>query len=119
MKNQTTEIKLSQLVNDLENGLTWLKKDDNGLGSIQEKYGAEDHEILTIQKHPKLRDLEPAVFKFKIVDDLKDDEPTNQVETNPIPQPKGEHEVKEIKQERSEQTPGHDLPSSEESFDNL
>jgi len=56
----------------LDNGYTWLKKDDLGFGSIQEKYQASDVQIITIKKHPLLRDLETTARIFVIIDDTKD-----------------------------------------------
>lgn len=56
----------------LNNGYTWLKKDDLGYGSIQEKFQASDIQIATIRKHPLLKDLETTARVFVIVDDTKD-----------------------------------------------
>lgn len=57
---------------DLNDGLTWLKKDDLGYGSIQEKYNAKDQQINLIRKHPALKDLETTVTVFVVIDDSKD-----------------------------------------------
>jgi len=56
----------------LENGYTWLKQDDLGFGSIQEKYQATDVQIATIRKHPLLKDLDTVARIFVIVDDTKE-----------------------------------------------
>jgi hypothetical protein len=56
----------------LDNGYTWLKKDDLGFGSVQEKYQAADVQIAAIRKHPLLKDLETTARIFVIVDDTKD-----------------------------------------------
>ena len=56
----------------LDNGYTWLKKDDLGFGSIQEKYQASDVQISTIRKHPLLKNLETTARIFVIIDDTKD-----------------------------------------------
>lgn len=77
MKKRTVDLTISQLINDLNNGMTWLKKEDEGYGSIQEKYGAKDLEILTIKKHPKLAGLEPSITEFRIIDDLKEESSSN------------------------------------------
>jgi hypothetical protein len=66
------EIYVSQVLEDLNNGLTWLKKDDLGYGSIQEKYNAKDQQIAIIRKHPKLRDAETSIIIFSIIDDTDD-----------------------------------------------
>ena len=66
------ELYVSQILEDLNNGLTWLKKDDLGYGSIQEKYNAKDVQIMTIRKHPALKDAETSVTVFTIIDDTKE-----------------------------------------------
>lgn len=77
MKKEQVQITLSQLIEDLGNGMTWLEKDNEGYGSIQKKYGAKDVEIMTIQKHPKLKGIEPTIREFVIIDDLKDESKSN------------------------------------------
>lgn len=71
MKAETVDITVSQLQEDLANCLTWLKKDDMGYGSIQEKYSANDIQVMTIMKHPKLVGLTPTTKIFRIVDDTE------------------------------------------------
>lgn len=65
------EIYVSQVLEDLNTGLTWLKKDDLGYGSIQEKYNAKDQQIAIIRKHPKLKDAETSIVIFSIIDDTE------------------------------------------------
>jgi hypothetical protein len=65
------EIYVSQILEDLDNGLTWLKKDDLGYGSIQDKYNAKEQQIGMIRKHPALRDAETTVTVFTVIDDTK------------------------------------------------
>lgn len=67
------EIYVSQILEDLDNGLTWLKRDDLGYGSIQEKYNAKDQQIAMIRKHPVLKDAETTVTVFTVIDDTKED----------------------------------------------
>jgi hypothetical protein len=85
MSQQTNEIELylSKLLEDLATGHTWLKKDDKGYGSIQEKYGATDIEIKIIRKNPLLEGKEPTFRVFKIVNDLSgfNDDPSK---TKPV-----------------------------------
>lgn len=64
------ELLTSQIVEDLNNGLSWLKSEDLGFGSIQEKYGAKELQVQMIRKHPRLKDLEPSITVFKVIDDL-------------------------------------------------
>ena len=66
------EIYVSQILEDLDNGLTWLKKDDLGYGSIQDKYNAKEQQIAMIRKHPALKDAETTVTVFTVIDDTKD-----------------------------------------------
>lgn len=66
------DIYKSKIEADLNDGLTWYKKDDLGYGSIQEKYGYKDVQIATIRKHPILKDLETTITVFNIIDDTKD-----------------------------------------------
>lgn len=63
------DLYVSQILEDLDNGLTWLKRDDVGYGSIQEKYNAKDQQITMIRKHPKLKDAETNITVFNIIDD--------------------------------------------------
>lgn len=63
------DLYVSQILEDLDNGFTWLKRDDLGYGSIQEKYGAKDQQIAMIRKHPKLKDAETSVTIFNLIDD--------------------------------------------------
>lgn len=67
------DLHVSQILEDLSNGLTWLKRDDLGYGSIQDKYNAKDQQIAVIRKHPKLKDAETTVTIFNIIDDTVND----------------------------------------------
>lgn len=70
MATQKIDLKLSALLEDLDNGLTWFKKEDVGYGSIQEKYDATDFHINIIMKHPKLKNVQPNIKIFNIIDDV-------------------------------------------------
>lgn len=63
------DLTVSQLLNDLNEGYTWLKKDDLGYGSIETKYNANPLQIATIRKHPALKDAETTLTVFNIIDD--------------------------------------------------
>lgn len=67
------DITVSQIVNDLNTGLTWYKKDDLGYGSIEVKYGATAAQIMAIRKHPALKDAETTITIFNIIDDTKNE----------------------------------------------
>ena len=66
------DLTVSQLINDLNSGYTWLKKDDLGYGSIEVKYNANPNQIAAIRKHPALKDAETSITIFNIIDDTKD-----------------------------------------------
>jgi hypothetical protein len=67
------DLTVSQLVNDLNEGYTWLKKDDLSYGSIEAKYGANPQQIAAIRKHPALKDAETSITIFNIIDDTKNE----------------------------------------------
>lgn len=77
MAVEKVQLGVSAIKELLDNGYTWLKKDDLGFGSIQEKYLASDVQIQTIRKHPALKDLETTARVFVIIDDTKDNGTTN------------------------------------------
>ena len=87
------DLTVSQLVNDLNEGLTWFKKDDLGYGSIETKYNANPNQIAAIRKHPALKDAETSITIFNIIDDTKNDnttstkEPISKRADNPVEQP--------------------------------
>jgi hypothetical protein len=54
------------LIDDLHNGLTWLKKDDLGYGSIEEKYNANPYQIKVIRKLPTLQNVKTKVTIFNV-----------------------------------------------------
>lgn len=76
------DLYVSQILEDLDNGLTWLKRDDIGYGSIQEKYNAKDQQIAMIRKHPALKDAETNITVFNIIDDTKDEGSTTTLPAN-------------------------------------
>ena len=67
------DLTVTQLVNDLNEGFTWLKKDDLGYGSIETKYNANPNQIAAIRKHPALKDAETTITIFNIIDDTKNE----------------------------------------------
>jgi len=72
------DLTVSQLVNDLNEGYTWFKKDDLGYGSIETKYNANPNQIAAIRKHPALKDAETSITIFNIIDDTQISTPTKQ-----------------------------------------
>jgi hypothetical protein len=87
------DLTVSQLVNDLNEGYTWFKKDDLGYGSIETKYGATAPQIMAIRKHPSLKDADTSLTIFNIIDDTKNDNTISTRESiskrtnNPVEQP--------------------------------
>jgi hypothetical protein len=81
MAFKPVDLTVSQLLEDLSNGLTWLKAEDQGFGSIEEKYNAKEFQIKVIMKHPKLVGKEPEGVIFRIIDDTKDKDNANNTES--------------------------------------
>lgn len=63
------DLYVSQIKDLLDQGYTWLEKDNLGYGSIETKYGANAVQIAAIRKHPKLKDLETNITIFNVIDD--------------------------------------------------
>ena len=63
------DLYVSQIKQLLDEGYTWLEKDNLGYGSIETKYNANAVQIAAIRKHPKLKDLETNITIFNIIDD--------------------------------------------------
>lgn len=76
------DLTVSQLINDLDKGYTWLKKDDLGYGSIEIKYSANPNQIAAIRKHPALKNAETTLTIFNIIDDTKNETINNTKESS-------------------------------------
>lgn len=68
------EVILSQIIEDLNMGLTKWKKDDIGFGSLEKKYNLLPQEAIDLFSHPKVRNVETKIPSFIIVDDIPDEE---------------------------------------------
>ena len=86
------DLYVSQIKQLLDEGYTWLEKDNLGYGSIETKFGANAVQITAIRKHPKLKDLETNITIFNVIDDS--DETTDKTKrstptrtTTPVEQP--------------------------------
>ena len=79
MNVEKKQVFVTKIEEDLANGMSWLKRDDAGYGSIQEKYNATDVHIATIRKHPLLKNLEPSLVIFEVIDDTNERDTTNPV----------------------------------------
>ncbi len=94
------DLTISQLINDLNEGFTWLKKDDLGYGSIEVKYGANEKQIAAIRKHPKLKDAETNITVFNIIDDTKNEQETRHLSKSRESDTILEREVVEVDAQR-------------------
>jgi len=74
MAIEKVQITVSTIKELLDNGYTWLKKDDLGYGSIQEKFQAGETHIAAIRKHPLLKDLDTTAKLFVIIDDTQNNQ---------------------------------------------
>jgi hypothetical protein len=70
------DLTVCQLINDLNEGFTWFKKDDLGYGSIETKYGANPQQVAAIRKHPALKDAETTITIFNIINDTENESAT-------------------------------------------
>ena len=73
MKVTEVNLKLTTLLDLLNEGHTWFKSEDVGYGSIQEKYNATELQINKIKSHPKLKNVEPNIVVFNIEDDTAEE----------------------------------------------
>lgn len=78
MNLEKVQLTVSSIIDLLNNGYTWFKKDDLGYGSIQEKFQATDVQVHTIRKHPALKDADTTAKIFIIIDDTKNNETASQ-----------------------------------------
>ena len=82
------DVYVSQIKELLDQGYTWLEKDNLGYGSIENKYGANAVQIAAIRKHPKLKDLETNITIFNVIDDVDETidktEKSRVARTNPV-----------------------------------
>jgi trehalose/maltose hydrolase-like predicted phosphorylase len=89
------DLTVSQIINDLNSGLTWLKKDDLGYGSIEVKYSANEKQIAAIRKHPSLKNAETTITIFNIIDDTKNNDNSTSTESKST-KPSGNMEQKPL-----------------------
>lgn len=70
------QIKVSEILNDLENGLTRYIKDDFGNGSIEAKYDLRFTEVTELFRHPELRNRKTRRvgngLSFDIINDVSE-----------------------------------------------
>lgn len=85
IKKVEVEVRESDIVSLLSQGYTWLKKDDLGYGSIQEKYEATEKQTTALMNDPCFKDVPTIVKTFVFI---KDRNKSTKSETVPMkPQP--------------------------------
>lgn len=80
MNNTKIRVTISQLLNDLNNGITRCKGDtgyDEKRGSVEEKYGLTKEAVKEIFRHPKLANLRVRIPTakeeiYELVDDTEE-----------------------------------------------
>lgn len=70
------QLKVSEILEDLDKGMTRLKKDDAGLGSIEDKYELSANQVKQLFAHPKLRNRKTRKvgigLSYDLIDDVED-----------------------------------------------
>lgn len=72
-------VNLSQIKEDLNNGMTKWKKDDIGFGSLEKKYNLTQSEMIKLLAHPKVEKMETKIPTFIIEDDLQEQDKDGEV----------------------------------------
>jgi hypothetical protein len=75
MQQDKIQIKITQIIRDIESGLTRYEKDSIGFGSVQRKFGMTDLEVELIFRHPLLRNVNVPSIRFVLVDDTQTNVP--------------------------------------------
>lgn len=90
MNNTKIRVTISQLLSDLNNGITRCKSDtgyDEKRGSVEEKYGLTKEAVKEIFRHPKLANLRVRIPTteekiYELVDDVEDKKPEDVANDN-------------------------------------
>ena len=80
------EIKVSEVLNYLKNGVTRWKKEDLGFGSLEEIYGLTFTEVKELIDHPKIKGVKTKIPTMRIIDDTDGEAGTEETteETTPV-----------------------------------
>lgn len=80
------EIKVSEVLNHLKNGVTRWKKEDLGFGSLEEIYGLTFTEVKELIDHPKIKGVKTKIPTMRIIDDTEGETTTEETteETTPV-----------------------------------
>lgn len=86
MPNELKEIKVSEVLLHLKNGVTRWKKEDLGFGSLEEIYDLSFTEVKELINHPKIKGVKTKIPTLKIIDDITSEETIEEtdVETTKI-----------------------------------
>jgi len=68
------EIRASEVIDALQNGVTRFKADDEGYGSIEEKYGLSPAGVRRLFKNETLKGLKTIMPEFTFVNDVTAEE---------------------------------------------
>lgn len=79
------EIKVSEVLNYLKNGVTRWKKEDLGFGSLEEIYSLTFTEVKELIDHPKIKGVKTKIPTLKIVDDTTDEVTTEETTEDVTP----------------------------------
>lgn len=103
-EKMTKKVVLSQVVEDLQNGLTKWKKDDIGFGSLEKKYNLSQAECIQLFGHPKVINVESRIPTFIIEDDLTfvNETPQTTIEVAEVREPLLQANNEEVKETRIE-----------------
>lgn len=95
---------VTQFLTDLGSGYTWLKADNLGYGSIEEKYDLTINQIDEIKTYEKLKNAETTATIIIIIDDTKEGYVQDIIPQLPIKEiiPKMKYSIPEIQIEKSE-----------------
>lgn len=109
------DLSLKGLLEDLDNGMTWYKRDDQGYGSIQEKYGCKDSDIVKLRLHPKLKDAETNLTIFNLIDDTDDNRSSSADSTTDTRPTSTSTQVQQIPDTRTDRRSDQEFPEPERS----
>ena len=76
MANELKEIKVSEVLNHLKNGVTRWKKEDVGFGSLEDIYSLSFTELKELIDHPKIKGVKTKIPTLRIIDDTTSTEET-------------------------------------------
>ena len=76
------EIKISEVLNYLKNGVTRWDKENVGFGSLEKIYDLTSTEMKELMDHPKIKGVRTKIPTFRIIDDTEETQEEATVETS-------------------------------------